>query len=142
MVKQRIEYLNELRCEAVRGPSGTHLVTDAPTDNHGRGESFSPTDLIATALATCQLTTIGIAAQNDGIVLTGSRIDIEKEMSADQPRRIVHLGIRFHFCPGIPETHRRRYEQIARSCPVAQSLNPSIRIDVRFEYGEEKFSSS
>jgi putative redox protein len=134
MVKQEIEYRGVLRCGAVHETSKKELITDAPTDNHGRGESFSPTDLVATALATCQLTTMGIAAERDGVRLEGTKIAIEKHMSTDAPRRIVLLKVHFTFCAGIPAEKRRRYEQIAYACPVARSLHPSIKTEISFEY--------
>jgi putative redox protein len=85
MVPFTITYLGELRCEAVHGPSGTKLLSDAPVDNHGRGESFSPTDLLATAFGTCMLTVMGIAAKRDGVRLEGTGVQLEKHMRP--PRR-------------------------------------------------------
>src|SRR5437764_4478736 len=91
MVEIQIAYEGQLRCNAVHAPSGTLLSTDAPKDNHGRGESFSPTDLVATALGACMATIMGIYAQRKNINLEGMRIEVSKEMSQDAPRRIARL---------------------------------------------------
>ena len=88
MVEIRIQYLGDLRCTAAHGPSQTTLLTDAPVDNHGRGESFSPTDLVATALGTCIVTTMGIFAQRHDIDLRGAKITVQKEMTSVPVRRI------------------------------------------------------
>ena len=89
MVPQQTLYIGELRCKSTHGPSQVELVTDAPTDNHGRGESFSPTDLVVTALSTCMITTAGIAAQKDRVNLEGTKVYAEKHMTAEPPRRIA-----------------------------------------------------
>ncbi|NIP97177.1 MAG: OsmC family protein, partial [Akkermansiaceae bacterium] len=91
MVEIEINYEGQLRCGAEHGPSKDTLKTDAPVDNHGRGEAFSPTDLVATALGSCMLTIMGIVAQRDGIPLEGSRARVVKHMSTDTPRRIAKL---------------------------------------------------
>ena len=91
MVTITVNYEGNLRCKATHGPSGTTLITDAPTDNHGKGESFSPTDLVATALPACVLTIMGIAAQKHGLNLEGMSAVTTKEMSAAPPRRIARL---------------------------------------------------
>src|SRR5438093_2949357 len=92
MVKISIEYKGELHCSAKHGPSGAQLETDAPRDNEGKGESFSPTDLVATALGTCMATIMGIYARRHDIDLRGMKIEVSKEMSADTPRRIARLA--------------------------------------------------
>ena len=92
MVQINVTYQGGLRCQAVHGPSGTTLVTDAPVDNHGKGESFSPTDLVATALGACIPTVMGIVAEREKIDLTGMRVTVQKEMSAEPPRRIARLA--------------------------------------------------
>src|SRR3990172_1224767 len=97
MVSQSMRYLGELRCKAIHGPSADELITDAPTDNLGRGESFSPTDLVVTALATCMITTMGIFAQRDTVHLDGAKVYAEKHMSSDPPRRIVRIVIKIDF---------------------------------------------
>ncbi|HTY35934.1 MAG TPA: OsmC family protein [Bacteroidota bacterium] len=134
MVSQTVSYLGELRCRAVHGPSGVELVTDAPTDNQGRGESFSPTDLVVTALATCKVTTMGIVARRDNVSLDGTKVYAEKHMSADQPRRIIRIVVRIDFPKGIATEYRPKLEQTARTCPVAKSLHPDVTLDVTFSY--------
>jgi putative redox protein len=132
MVQQNITYLGELRCEATHGPSSVHLITDAPTDNQGKGESFSPTDLVVTALATCIITTSGMVAQREKIKLEGTKIYTEKHMSTDSPRRIVKVVLRFDMPIGIPSDFRSKLKTIATTCPVKQSLHPDVIIDSEF----------
>ena len=134
MVPQSFLYIGELRCKATHGPSGVELVTDAPTDNQGRGESFSPTDLVVTALATCQITTMGIVARRDNVTLDGTKVFAEKHMSTDAPRRIARIVVTMNFPPGIPKHYREKLEPIARTCPVALSLHPDVALDVAFSY--------
>jgi putative redox protein len=134
MVPQTFSYLGELRCEATHGPSRMKLITDAPADNHGRGQAFSPTDLAVTSLATCMMTTMAIAVEPEGMKLAGSTMYAEKHMSTDPPRRIVKVVVRIRFAAGIAKNHRSRLEHIARTCPVARSLHPDIVIDLSFEY--------
>jgi putative redox protein len=134
MVPQSFLYLGELRCEAKHGPSGVVLVTDAPTDNQGRGESFSPTDLVVTAFATCSVTTMGIVARRDNVRLDGTKVYAEKHMSTDAPRRIVRILVKIEFPPAIPRGYRERLEHTARTCPVAKSIHPDITLDVTFSY--------
>ena len=134
MVPQSCVYLGELRCKAKHGPSGVELVTDAPTDNQGRGESFSPTDLVVTALATCKVTTMGIFARRDHVSLDGTKVYAEKHMSTDAPRRIVRIVVKIEFPYGIPRQYREKLEYTARTCPVAKSLHPDVTLDVAFSY--------
>jgi putative redox protein len=134
MVAQSFRYVGELRCEAVHIPSGVELITDAPTDNHGRGESFSPTDLVVTALATCKVTTMAIAVEGEGVRLAGTKVYAEKHMSTDPPRRIARIVVRIDFPAGIATSYRSRLERIARACPVAKSLHSDIKLDVTFTY--------
>src|SRR5271169_1803564 len=96
MVNIQIEYQGDLHCKATHGPSGAELSTDAPRDNQGRGESFSPTDLVATALGTCMITVMGIAARKLNIDVSGVTATVEKEMTAAPPRRIERLTVRIH----------------------------------------------
>jgi uncharacterized OsmC-like protein len=126
MVSIQVQYDGDLRCRAVHGPSRQELFTDAPVDNHGRGESFSPTDLVATALATCMATVIGIKAQQKNLNVVGMSVSVEKHMSEDSPRRIVRLPIAISI--PLPPDHpdRRLLEATALACPVHQSLQPSI----------------
>src|SRR5437763_12508536 len=97
MVNISVEYTGDLHCDAVHGPSDARIATDAPTDNKGKGEAFSPTDLVATALATCMSTTMGIKAQELGVALRGMTVSVQKEMSKDAPRRIVGLPWEVHI---------------------------------------------
>ena len=134
MVAISIKYLGGLSCEARQEPSGTTLVTDAPLDNEGRGESFSPTDLAATSLGTCMLTIMGIVARRHGIDLGETTVHVVKEMSAAPPRRIAKLTVAFTI--PLPPGHPRRalLENAARSCPVHLSLHPDTAQEVRFDW--------
>lgn len=134
MVHSDITYLGGLRCEAVHGPSGLRIQTDAPVDNQGRGEAFSPTDLCAASLGACMATVMGIYAQRHGIALEGMTIGVDKGMSAEPPRRIARLGVVFRI--PLPPDHPQReaLERAAHTCPVALSLHPDIEKDVRFEW--------
>ncbi len=135
MVSQSVTYLGTLRCSTTHGPSGIQIITDAPTDNHGRGESFSPTDLVVSALATCIVTTMGIRAQADGVNLDGTTVAAEKHMSSDPPRRIARIVIRIGFPANIPESYRPLLERIAHTCPVRVSIHPDIAVECTFQYG-------
>jgi uncharacterized OsmC-like protein len=134
MVPISVSYLGDLRCEAVHGPSGVRLITDAPVDNHGKGESFSPTDLMATAYGACMTTIMGIVAKRDGIQLAGLRLAIEKHMTAAPPRRIAKLVLRFSMPAGLTPADRIKLEAAARACPVALSTSAEVQIEVSFGY--------
>ena len=121
-----------LRCRAVHGPSGTTLVTDAPVDNHGKGESFSPTDLVATALGACMMTIMGIVAERHGVDLTGMTAETEKVMSAGPPRRIASLRTRITIPLPADHPQRAAFEQAAHTCPVHKSLHPEIDVPIEF----------
>jgi putative redox protein len=127
-------YQGGLRCQAVHGPSGTTLVTDAPVDNHGRGESFSPTDLVATALGTCVLTVMGIVAEREKINLAGMRITVQKEMSAEPPRRIARLATRIVMPKGLTDQQKIKLEKAALTCPVHQTLHGNVELPIEFVY--------
>ena len=137
MVRITGDYPGDLHCTAVHGPSGSVLSTDAPKDNQGRGAAFSPTDLVATALATCIVTTMAIVARKHGIELPGLKFEVTKEMSSDAPRRIVRLATQL-WLP-IPRTDEaaRLLESAAQNCPVSQSLNPYIDKPVTFHWAGE-----
>ncbi len=132
MVNISIRYTGDLHCEAVHGPSRSQLQTDAPVDNQGKGEAFSPTDLIATALGTCMLTIAAMAARNHGVELAGSTVTVTKEMSADAPRRIARLDSEIHI--PLPENcpQRKLIEAAALGCPVHRSLHPDVEKPVKF----------
>jgi putative redox protein len=134
MVKINIRYEGALRCAATHGPSGQKLFTDAPVDNHGRGESFSPTDLVATALGSCMATIMGIAAERHQIDLGGMEIEVTKEMTTEVPRRIARLTtkIRVPFPPDHPQ--RTLLENAALTCPVHKSLHPEIEKPLEFDW--------
>jgi uncharacterized OsmC-like protein len=132
MVTLSTIYEGGLRCRATHGPSGTTLITDAPVDNHGKGESFSPTDLVATALGACMMTIMGIVAERHGLDLAGMKAETVKEMSKEPPRRIA--GLRTRLTVPLPAHHPQRQllEQAAHTCPVHKSLDPSIDAAIEF----------
>src|ERR1019366_5036470 len=121
MVRITGEYQGELHCSAVHTPSGSALATDAPKDNQGRGEAFSPTDLVATGFATCIATTMAIVARKHGVDLAGLRYEATKEMSADAPRRIARLTAHFWLPPAARLVPAGVLEKAANGCPVHQS---------------------
>ncbi|AMR28014.1 osmotically inducible protein OsmC [Hymenobacter psoromatis] len=127
-------YEGHLRTEATHTASGTVIQTDAPVDNHGRGEAFSPTDLVGTALGTCILTTMAIVAERHQVDLVGSSFRMEKIMSQEPPRRIAQLTVELHLPAALSPADRALMERTAHTCPVALSLNPEIRQEVRFVY--------
>ena len=128
MVEIRIRYEGALRCTAQHVQSSGEIVTDAPLDNQGRGESFSPTDLVATALGTCMLTIMGIRAQQHGWSLEGATVRVIKGMAADLPRRIGRLDVKIEVPGSFDAEARGILEQAARTCPVALSIHPSIEV--------------
>jgi putative redox protein len=129
-------YEGHLRTEATHTASGTVIQTDAPVDNHGRGEAFSPTDLVGTALGTCILTTMAIVAERHQVDLVGASFKMEKIMSQEPPRRIAQLNVELHLPASLNERDRALMERTAHTCPVALSLNPEIKQEVRFVYEE------
>jgi uncharacterized OsmC-like protein len=132
MIQIDIEYRGGLRCAATHGPSQNQLITDAPVDNHGRGESFSPTDLVATALGVCMATVMGIFAEKHAINLQGMKITVLKEMTQVPVRRIARLTVKL-IVP-LPATHPQRaaLERVALTCPVLESLHPELEKPVTF----------
>lgn len=130
MIEINIDYEGQLHCSAHHGPSGNTLVTDAPVDNNGRGEAFSPTDLVATALGCCMATVMGIIAQRKEIDLTGMKIRVEKHMSTDAPRRIIALPVKIQL--PLPADHPSiaLLKASIQGCPVHNSLHPDIQVDV------------
>lgn len=127
-------YEGDLRCRAIHGPSTQGLLTDAPVDNHGKGESFSPTDLVATALATCMATTMGIFAQRHEIDLRGMRILVKKEMASQPVRRIGRLAAEVFVPLPADHSHRIALELAAANCPVARSLAADVEVPVSFSW--------
>lgn len=133
-VEIQIAYQGELRCRATHVPSGATLLTDAPLDNQGRGESFSPTDLVATALGSCLLTIMGIVAERHGIELAGASVRVEKHMVADPLRRIGALPVTITVPGPVAAADRQRLENAARTCPVHASLGDSIERPIEFRW--------
>jgi putative redox protein len=136
MVKITMVYEDGLHCRLTHGPSGAQIDTDAPKDNMGKGESFSPTDLVASALGSCMLTTMGIYAQRQNIDITGASAEVTKEMSQDMPRRIIRLGVSISMPKRIAADQRAVLERTALNCPVAKSLDPAVEVPARFTYAE------
>ena len=134
MVEITVRYEGELRCSARHGPSGTMLLTDAPIDNHGKGESFSPTDLLAAALPACMMTIMGIVADREAIDLRGMTATTHKVMSTDAPRRIASLRTVITLPIAADHAHRAKLEQAAHTCPVHKSLRETIDASVEFVY--------
>ncbi len=135
MITIQVEYQGDLHCKAVHGPSHAEFSTDAPTDNQGRGESFSPTDLVATALGACMLTTMGILARTLKIDIAGATATVQKEMSSTAPRRIHSLTVRIHVPHALNPEDQQKLERAARTCPVHKSLDPAIDTPVEFTWG-------
>ncbi len=134
MVKITGDYKGGLHCTAVHGPSGTAIDTDAPKDNQGRGEAFSPTDLVATALATCAVTTMAIVARRHGVELDGVKYEVTKEMTAAAPRRIERLTLNLWMPASAAKVDRAILEGAARGCPVARSLGADVQQVVEFHW--------
>ena len=135
MTKMLTIYKGNLRNEVTHLQSGTKILTDAPLDNHGKGESFSPTDLLASSLGCCMLTIMGISAESYGFSLEGTTVETEKIMGTD-PRRVVEIKIDFHFPEGSNFTpqQKRVIESAAKTCPVANSLHPDLKKTINFNW--------
>jgi len=134
MVQVDVVYEGGLRARAVHGPSGGELVTDAPVDNQGKGESFSPTDLVAAALGTCMLTIVGIVAERHGWPVEGAKASVEKGMVADPIRRIGRLEVVITIPGELSEKEQELLQKAAMTCPVHKSLSAEMDIPVRFEF--------
>jgi putative redox protein len=135
MVSITMKYEGDLHCTAVHGPSGTELSTDAPRDNQGRGESFSPTDLVATALGTCVLTTMAIMARTLHVNIDGSTASVTKEMVSTPTRRIGRLAVTLHVPYAFSDDVRLKLERAAHTCPVHRSLHPDVDAPIVIEWG-------
>lgn len=133
MVKSTTVYKGQLHCELTHGPSGSMIETDAPKDNNGKGERFSPTDLVGAALASCILTTMAIVADRDKVSFLNARAEVEKEMSAN-PRTIAALRVTVTLPKSIPEDYRKKLEHIAHTCPVHRSLRADLDAPIKFIY--------
>ena len=132
MISQ-VKYKGSLRTEAKHLRSGSVIVTDAPIDNQGKGEAFSPTDLVATALASCMITIMGIVAERDGIDIEGVTADVDKIMSKE-PRRIGEIKIIITFKSKLTTDQRGKLERAAKTCPVSGSLHEDLKETVEFSY--------
>lgn len=132
MVRMTVTYKGELRCEAEHGPSGYRIETDAPADNHGRAERFSPTDLLGVSLASCMATTMSIKGRPHGWRLEGMKVQVEKYMSSEGPRRMVRLPVTLIMPSDFPAGDRALAEEIAATCPARISLHPAIEVPVTF----------
>ncbi|MFA5443638.1 MAG: OsmC family protein [Bacteroidales bacterium] len=135
MTKIKTTYLGDLHVEAVHLDSGSRIETDAPVDNQGKGELFSPTDLFATSLASCMITIMGISARDYGFALEGAWAEVEKVMAAS-PRRVAEIIIDIHFPDGntYGDREKRIIEAAAKACPVSNSLHPEVKKTLRFHY--------
>ncbi|MCM4154508.1 OsmC family protein [Gramella sp. AN32] len=129
----KVKYLGGLRTEAEHLQSGNKIITDAPVDNQGKGEAFSPTDTVATALATCMLTIMGIKAETHKIDLKGTTAEVTKTMAAD-PRRISKIEVKVHLSQDYGEKVNKILEDAARTCPVFYSLHPDIEKEISFKF--------
>ena len=136
MVEIKLSYEGDLHCSAIHTPSGSTLVTDAPVDNNGRGQAFSPTDLVATALASCMATVIGIVAKRKEIAVEGMTVVVRKHMTTDLPRRISRLELDLDI--PLPASHpdRKILESAARGCPVHHSIHPDIEVVMHWKWQE------
>ena len=128
----RMRYEGGLRSAAAHLRSGTTLITDAPVDNQGQGESFSPTDLVATGLGSCMLTIMGIVADRHGWPLEGASCEVEKVMAADPVRRIARLAVTLRIPGQHDEKARRALERAAMGCPVHATLGDRVEMPVSF----------
>jgi uncharacterized OsmC-like protein len=128
-------YTGNLRTEATHVASGNTIITDAPTDNNGKGEAFSPTDLTCASLGSCMMTIMGIAAEREGIKLEGTRMEITKIMGAN-PRRIskVKVDVVLTSQEALSEVQKEKLQRAAITCPVALSLHPDIEQEVNFSW--------
>ena len=135
MVEINVTYNGQLRTTATHGPSGNSLITDAPKDNMGKGEAFSPTDLVATALATCILTTMGIVAQRNNLDMTGATAKVTKEMVTSPIRRIGRLAVTIRMPKRLSDEDQKRLENAAHTCPVHKSLHPDVEAPISFTWG-------
>jgi putative redox protein len=134
MVEIDVLYEGDLHCHATHGPSRAEIDTDAPVDNKGKGEAFSPTDLLATSAGVCMMTVMGIYARERGIDLKGSRVHVVKEMVADPRRRVGRLVITVDFPRSVPEENRQALENAGTTCPVHLSLSPDVKRDITYRY--------
>ncbi|MDT0650770.1 OsmC family protein [Autumnicola edwardsiae] len=129
----KVTYKGGLRTEAEHLKSGSKIISDAPIDNHGKGEAFSPTDTVATALASCMLTVMGIKAEEMDLDLSGTNASVTKVMAAE-PRRISRIDVVVEFQRDLPEKQKKILENTAKTCPVLNSLHTDIEKNISFRY--------
>ncbi|TAE67943.1 MAG: OsmC family peroxiredoxin [Bacteroidetes bacterium] len=131
-----IIYTGDLRTQATHLKSGTQIITDAPTDNQGKGEAFSPSDLVATALGSCMMTIMGIYAQRENIDLKDTKINITKIMTSESPRKIAEILVEIYFPKNLNlhEKHQISLKNAANSCPVALSLSADLKQTISFHF--------
>lgn len=136
MIETKVTYNGDLRCTALHIPSGGTFVTDAPLDNNGLGQAFSPTDLVAAALGSCVATVMGIVAKRKNIALEGMTVTVRKHMSDGPPRRISRLEM--DLSVPLPGSHpdRSLLESVAQACPVKQSIHPDIELTMNWMWQE------
>lgn len=137
MVEIKLSYEGDLHCSAIHQPSGNTLVTDAPLDNNGLGQAFSPTDLLATALGSCMATVIGILAKRKQLAVEGMTINVRKFMSEEAPRRVKRLELDLQI--PLPGSHpdRKLFESAAHGCPVHHSIHPDIEVVMNWVWQAE-----
>ncbi|RYG21965.1 MAG: OsmC family peroxiredoxin [Chitinophagaceae bacterium] len=134
MATSKITYIGNLSTSAVHLKSGTAIITDAPVDNQGKGEAFSPTDLLATSLGNCMLTIVGIAARTHGFSIDGTTAEITKIMG-ENPRRVTEIVVDLQFpANNYSEKEKEIIERSARTCPVAYSVHPDIKQNITFGF--------
>jgi len=130
MVTMNIEYQGVLRTHSTHQPSGNTVITDAPVDNKGKGEAYSPTDLLCSSLGSCMLTIMGIKSDDLGINIDGTKVTVVKHMSSDSPRRVCEIDIDMHIPFMVSSEHMASLRRSALNCPVAQSIHPDLKINV------------
>ena len=133
MTTSTVVYQGDLRTQALHLKSNNEIITDAPTDNHGKGEAFSPTDLLATSLASCMLTIMGIKAASMELDLSGTKAEVTKVM-ATEPRRVSEVQVEIYFKQSFDARTQKVLEQAALSCPVAKSIHPDIKQAIEFHH--------
>ena len=135
MTTAKVTYQGELRTQSIHLQSNNQIITDAPVDNHGKGEAFSPTDLLASSLASCMLTIMGIKADSMNLDISGTQAEVTKVMAAE-PRRVSEVHIDIKFAQTFDTRTQKVLEQAALACPVAKSIHPDIQQIINFYYAE------
>ena len=132
----KVTYNGELRTTCVHLASGNEFITDAPVDNNGLGRAFSPTDTVATGLASCMITVMGIKARDLGVELKGAEVEVTKHMASD-PRRIAKIEVVFHLPSSISQKNRTILQRIGDTCPIHYSLNPDIEKVITYNWDQD-----